>query len=57
MIAHLEALDELELANFVGDTKRSQSLERVVAFAERTREEEWRAAVAHEDNHRALLAA
>ena len=57
MIAHLEAVDELELVRLVQDAQRAEQLERMVVFAEQLREEAREAAIAHEDEHRRALAA
>ena len=51
LIAHLEAVDELELAQFEDNVPRARFLRKVVSFAERSREEKMDAIVAHEHAH------
>jgi hypothetical protein len=57
MIAHLEAVDELDLAQFMQNSRRSQYLQGDVLRAERKREQARAAAVSHERTHRDRLAA
>lgn len=51
LIAHLEAVDELELARFEDNAPRSVFLKKVVTFAERSREETMNAVIAHRITH------
>lgn len=57
MIAHLEAQDELGLALFTQNGRRSQYLQATVSRAERKREQAHGAALAHERSHRSRMAA
>lgn len=51
LIAHLEAVDELELARFEDNVPRSVFLTKVVSFALRSREETMDAVIAHRITH------
>jgi hypothetical protein len=51
LIAHLEAVDELELAQFEENVPRSIFLKKVVSFAQRSREETMSAVIAHKITH------
>jgi hypothetical protein len=51
LIAHLEAVDELELARFEENVPRSVFLKKVVSFAQRSREETIAAVIAHRITH------
>jgi hypothetical protein len=51
LIAHLEAVDELELAQFEENVPRSVFLQKVVTFAKRSREETMDAIIAHKISH------
>jgi hypothetical protein len=51
LIAHLEAIDELELAQFEENGPRTVFLKKVVSFAKRSREETMAAVIAHRTTH------
>jgi hypothetical protein len=57
MIAHLEAVDELELSQFMPSARSSFALETAVLRAVQTRDQARLAAVAHEKSHGRLRAA
>jgi hypothetical protein len=57
MIAHLAAVDELELAQFMENARKSQCLQADVMRAERKRDHAHAAAVSHERTHRVRMAA
>jgi hypothetical protein len=55
MIAHLQAVDEWELAQFLEDGRGSMELEAVASRAARVRDEVRLAAAEHEETHRARM--
>ncbi len=57
MIAHLAAVDALDLARFMNSPRKAQYLEGDVARAERKRDQARLAALSHEKSHRDRLAA
>jgi hypothetical protein len=57
MIAHLEAIDELELAQFTQDFPKAGRMERLVFETRHVREAARVAATAHEASHRGRWAA
>ena len=57
MIAHLHAIDELQMAQFMQNDRRSLYLEGVVLRAERKREEARGIALSHQDMHHVRMAA
>jgi hypothetical protein len=57
MIAHLVAVDELELAQFMQNARKSQYLQADVMRAERKRDHAHATALLHEKTHRARMAA
>ncbi len=57
MIAHLAAVDALELAQFMQNSRKTQYLQGDVSRAERKRDQAHLTALSHERSHRARMAA